>query len=245
MPDSAPESLITPGPPVVVEARDRITAILEILLCSSVPTQLALRVVLEGIGLSTTQASGIFALLVLDTFVVIGLMLAILRAHGEHPSAVWKGSRPAGREMWIGFATAPLLFYGSAIFLNTLRLFFPSLHNVPNNPLERLANTAQQSALFAVVAILAGGIREELQRGFMLHRFEQYLGGGRVGLVMTSVLFGVLHGIQGWDAMIVTGCLGAFWAAMYLSRRSTIGPISSHALFDTLQILRLAIGGGR
>jgi membrane protease YdiL (CAAX protease family) len=55
----------------------------------------------------------------------------------------------------------------------------------------------------------------------------------------------VLHGIQGWDAMIVTGCLGAFWAAMYLTRRSTIGPISSHALFDTLQILRLAMGGAR
>jgi len=59
------------------------------------------------------------------------------------------------------------------------------------------------------------------------------------------VLFGVLHGIQVSDAMIVTGCLGAFWASMYLSRRSTIGPISSHALFDTLQIVRLAIGGGR
>jgi membrane protease YdiL (CAAX protease family) len=116
---------------------------------------------------------------------------------------------------------------------------------VPNNPLERLANGVQQSAVFAVVAILAGGIREELQRGFMLYRFERYLGGGNVGLVVTSVLFGVLHGIQGWDAMIVTGCLGAFWAAMYLTRRSTIGPISSHALFDTLQILRLAMGGAR
>jgi membrane protease YdiL (CAAX protease family) len=124
-------------------------------------------------------------------------------------------------------------------------LFFPSLHNVPNNPLERLANNAQQSAIFAFVAILAGGIREELQRGFMLYRFEKYLGGGGVGLVVTSVLFGMLHGIQGWDAMIVTGCLGAFWAAMYLGRRSSIGPMSSHALFDTLQILRLAVGGGR
>jgi membrane protease YdiL (CAAX protease family) len=55
----------------------------------------------------------------------------------------------------------------------------------------------------------------------------------------------MLHGIQGWDAMIVTGSLGAFWAAMYLARRSTIGPMTSHALFDTLQILRLAVGGGR
>ena len=245
MPESAPESLVTPGQPVGIEVRDRATAVLEILLCSSVPTQLAISVVLRAIGLPTTQPSGIFALLVLDTFVVIGLMLAILRAHGEHPSVVWKGTKRPGREAMIGLATAPLLFVGSAIFLNALRLFFPALHNVPNNPLEQLANNVQQSAIFAIVAILAGGIREELQRGFMLYRFEKYLGGGNVGLVVTSVLFGVLHGIQGWDAMIVTGCLGAFWAAMYLARRSTIGPITSHALFDTLQILRLAIDGAR
>jgi membrane protease YdiL (CAAX protease family) len=245
MPDSAPESLITPDPPAAIDVRDRLTAVIEILLCSSVPTQLAIGAMLRAIGLPTTEASGIFVQLVLDTFVVIGLMVAILRAHGERPSLVWKGPRPAVREALIGLATAPLLFFGSAIFLNTLRLFFPSLHNVPNNPLERLANNAQQSAIFAIVAILAGGIREELQRGFMLYRFEKYLGGGGVGLVVTSVLFGMLHGIQGWDAMIVTGCLGAFWAWMYLTRRSAIGPMSSHALFDTLQILRLAVGGGR
>jgi len=245
MSDSAPESLVTPGQPVGIDARDRATAVLEILLCSSVPTQLAINALLRGIGLPTTQASGVFAQLLLDTVLVIGLMVAIMRAHGERPSAVWRGPKRFAREAAIGFATAPLLFVGSAIFLNALRLFFPALHNVPNNPLERLATSVQQSAMFAVVAILAGGIREELQRGFMLYRFEKYLGGGHVGLVVTSVLFGVLHGIQGWDAMIVTGCLGAFWASMYLSRRSTIGPISSHALFDTLQIVRLAIGGGR
>jgi membrane protease YdiL (CAAX protease family) len=251
MPDSAPEALVKPDPPVAVDARDRIGAVIEIVLCSSIPTQLAINAMLRGIGLPTTQPSGeavamaVFAQLVLDTVVVIGLMVVILRAHGEHPSAVWKGPRRIGREVTIGFATAPLLFFGSAIFLNALRLFFPSLHNVQNNPLERLAGNAQQSAIFAVVAVLAGGIREELQRGFMLYRFEKYLGGGTVGLVVTSVLFGVLHGIQGWDAMIVTGCLGAFWAAMYLARRSAIGPMSSHALFDTLQILRLAVGGGR
>ena len=245
MPDSAPETVIRPDPPVAVDVRDRLTAVIEILLCSSVPTQLAISQILRALGVPPSEATGIFAQLVLDTFIVVGLMVAILRAHGERPSAVWRGRARAGREVMVGFATAPLLFFGSAIFLNALRLFFPSLHNVPNNPLERLANNAQQSVVFAVVAILAGGIREELQRGFMLSRFEKYLGGGGVGLVITSAFFGFLHGIQGRDAMVVTGCLGAFWAAMYLTRRSAIGPISSHALFDTLQILRLAVGGGR
>src|ERR1700741_2186138 len=147
MPDSAPENLITPGPPVAIDARDRLTAVIEILLCSSVPTQLAIGAMLRAIGLPTTEASGIFVQLVLDTFVVIGLMVAILRAHGERPTFVWKGPSPAGREAVIGLVTAPLLFFGSAIFLNALRLFFPSLHNVPNNPLERLPGEAHPPAL--------------------------------------------------------------------------------------------------
>ena len=34
------------------------------------------------------------------------------------------------------------------------------------------------AAIFALVVMIAGGVREEIQRGFVLHRFEQYLGGG-------------------------------------------------------------------
>jgi membrane protease YdiL (CAAX protease family) len=49
--------------------------------------------------------------------------------------------------------------------------------------------------------------------------------------------------MQGWDAVITTAALGAFWAWMYLQRRSSIGPIVSHAGFNSLEILRVAIIG--
>src|SRR5258705_11165580 len=201
MPDSAPENLITPDPPVAIDVRDRLTAVIEILLCSSVPTQLAIGAMLRAIGLPTTEASGIFVQLVLDTFVVIGLMVAILRAHGERPSVVWKGPRRSVREAAIGLATAPLLFFGSAIFLNALRLFFPSLHNVPNNPLERLANNAQQSAIFAIVPLLAGGIPEGLQPGVMFYPLQKDPGGGGVGRGGTSGLCGPWAGLSGGEAV--------------------------------------------
>jgi membrane protease YdiL (CAAX protease family) len=97
--------------------------------------------------------------------------------------------------------------------------------------------------MFALVAIVAGGVREELQRAFMLHRFEQYLGGAAVGVLVLSVAFGLGHMMQGWDAVITTGTLGAFWAAMYLRRRSSIAPVVSHSGFNSLEILRVAIVG--
>jgi membrane protease YdiL (CAAX protease family) len=120
----------------------------------------------------------------------------------------------------------------------------PSLHNVPTNPLEQFASTPGQAALFSLVAIFAGGLREELQRAFMLRRFEQYLGGITVGIWVISIAFGLGHLMQGWDAVITTATLGAFWAWMYVQRRSSVGPIVSHAGFNSLEILRIAVIGG-
>jgi membrane protease YdiL (CAAX protease family) len=99
------------------------------------------------------------------------------------------------------------------------------------------------AALFGVVAIVAGGIREELQRAFLLQRFERHLGGATVGVVVLSTAFGLGHVMQGWDAVIATGTLGAFWAVLYLRRRSSIAPIISHAGFNSIEVLRVAIWG--
>jgi membrane protease YdiL (CAAX protease family) len=118
------------------------------------------------------------------------------------------------------------------------------LHNVPENPLEDLATGGPAgAALFGVVAIVAGGLREELQRAFLLARFERHLGGASIGVVILSVAFGLGHALQGWDAAIATGTLGAFWAVVYLRRRSSVAPIISHAGFNSIEVLRVALGG--
>ncbi len=85
--------------------------------------------------------------------------------------------------------------------------------------------------------MIAGGVREEVQRGFILHRFGQYLGGGLYGVIFWSALFGLGHFEQGYDAIIATGTLGAFWGFIYLRRRSVIAPVVSHAGFNLAQIL--------
>ena len=95
--------------------------------------------------------------------------------------------------------------------------------------------------MFAMVAIVAGGIREELQRAFLLRRFERHLGGAFVGVLVLNVAFGFAHQLQGWDVAITTGALGVFWAIVYLRRRSSVAPIVSHAGFNTLESLRVTL----
>ena len=225
---------------------DRLTAIAEVLLCSSVPTQLAIGALLRLAGWQPADANGNFSLpfvltlSLADTFLLIVLMVLLMRAHGESASALWIGSRPLKREVLYGLLTVPVVMIGVGLLLNTMRLFAPWLHNVQKNPLEQLAATPGEAAMFALVAIFAGGVREELQRAFLLHRFEQHLGGAAVGVIILSAAFGLGHFVQGWDAVITTAALGAFWAVMYLKRRSSVAPIVSHASFNSLEILRVA-----
>jgi membrane protease YdiL (CAAX protease family) len=87
------------------------------------------------------------------------------------------------------------------------------------------------------VVVIAGGLREEIQRAFILHRFEQSLGGAKVGLVLFSLMFGLGHIEQGADVAIATFALGLFWGVLYLARRSIIAPAVSHAGFNLAQVI--------
>jgi membrane protease YdiL (CAAX protease family) len=124
-----------------------------------------------------------------------------------------------------------------------VQLTIPSLRNVPHNPLQDLVRNRRDAVIFAFVVMIAGGVREEIQRGFVLRRFEQYLGGGRAGLLIFSALFGLGHLEQGRDVALATGILGAFWGAIYLRRRSIIGPMVGHAGFNLAQVIKFVTLG--
>ena len=225
-------------------------AVAELLLCSSLPTQLLIAGVLGAVGLPARAPDGQLALpfvLVLslaDSVLLIGLMVAIARVHGDSAWALWRGPGSLGRELTLGVALVPLVVLMVGVLLGSLQALAPWLHNVPTNPLESLATGGPiQAAMFGVIAIVAGGVREELQRAFLLQRFERHLGGAAVGVVVLSAAFGLGHVMQGWDAAVATGALGAFWAVVYLKRRSAVAPMVSHVAFNSIEVFRVAIGG--
>jgi membrane protease YdiL (CAAX protease family) len=236
--------------PALTLGQQRMIAGAEILLCSSLPTQIAIGALLRAAGWVPTTSGDqisppfVFTLLLLDSIVLIGLMVVLTRAHGESPAAMWLGHRAPGREFALGLALVPLVFVMVGLVMNGLLRLLPGLHNVAANPIEQLAaGGPQDAAMLGVIAILAGGVREELQRVFLLRRFEQHLGGPTIGVLVLSIVFGLGHFPQGWDAVIATGLLGAFWAVVYLRRRSSIAPMVSHAGFNSLEVLRLALLG--
>ncbi|MGE0594222.1 MAG: CPBP family intramembrane glutamic endopeptidase [Vicinamibacterales bacterium] len=228
----------------------RFAALFEVVLCSSIPTQVAITLALSAIGWRPIEEDGglsfrfVVALSLADTALLIGLMAALLRARGERPSTLWLGARPPWREARLGLLSIPGIFVVVVLLLNALRVLAPGLRSPDGNPLEQmLPGEAGSVALFGLVVILAGGVREELQRAFLLHRVEQYLGGTTVGVVVLSVAFGLGHFVQGWDAVLTTGLLGMTWAIVYVRRRSSVGPVVSHAGFNALEVLRVSLMG--
>jgi membrane protease YdiL (CAAX protease family) len=225
-------------------------ALFQVVLVCGIPTQLAIFVpialftgvpILEGRQVSME----LFALTsLLDTALIAILIRVFLGTSGETSADVFLGRRPPFREAALGLAVLPAVFVVVAAIALSVRTLAPWLHTVSTNPLEAYMRTPLDAAIFGVVVILAGGVREELQRAFILHRFEQRLGGAWVGLAVFSVFFGSLHVTEGADAAIAIGVLGLFWGVIYITRRSAILPLVNHAGFDVLQVLQVVIVRG-
>jgi membrane protease YdiL (CAAX protease family) len=237
--------LSTPDPDAPRSATgQRLIALLEVLICSDYPTQLALAATLVALGYPPVGSDGnlrvgfVAWLSLIDAVLLVALILLFLYAHGERPRDVFFGRRPIAGEIAYGVPlTVVVLVIGMGVLL-AIRYWFPSLQTVPDNPLENLLGSPRDAWLFALVVLVAGGVREEIQRAFLLHRFEVWLGGAVTGTIVTSIAFGAGHLLQGADAAIVTGLLGAFWAGVYFRRRSAVAPIVSHAGFNLLQVLQ-------
>ena len=98
-------------------AKSAVIAVAEVLLCSSLPTQLLIGQMLAAAGLDPPDGRAgqlslpfAFALSLIDTVVLIALMVVLTRAHGESPSRAVAGrSTDAARGgVWAGARAARL-----------------------------------------------------------------------------------------------------------------------------------------
>jgi membrane protease YdiL (CAAX protease family) len=219
-------------------------AIVQAIAVSGVPTGLivAFGVILttnmtpfEGNGLSLEFLSTVT---LLDTALIALLIRVFLELSGEDSRGVFLGRRPVLGEIIRGVLLVPVMFAAVTGIVLGLRAVAPWLHTVKVSPLEQYMRSPLDASIFLVVVVLGGGVREELQRAFILHRFEQCLGGVKLGLIVFSLVFGLLHVDQGFDVSIAVGALGLFWGLLYVRRRSAVMGMTNHAGFNALQVLQ-------
>ena len=237
-------------------------AVLQAILVSGIPTQVVVFLVLwlgfglepfENVNSLNISFEFIATLLLADTAVIAILIRVFLILSGEDSKQVFLGRRRPAREILGGLLLVPVVFAAVTGIVLLFRVIAPWMHTVQENPLAAFMKTPFDAAIFLVVVILAGGVREELQRGFILHRSSQihfeiplfgrklHIGGVRQGLVMFSLTFGLLHIDQGMDVAAALALLGFFWGLLYLRRGSVIMPMTNHACFNASQVAQVII----
>jgi membrane protease YdiL (CAAX protease family) len=238
---------VTAPVPSAVRPPHWLFALIQSIAVCGIPTQLfvaATLILIAGMQPLTNDGLSlefIATVSFLDTALVALLILICLLISGENSRDVYLGRRPVLKEAALGLALVPVTFILVVALVSAVRAVAPWMHNVKVSPLEAFMQNPLDAAIFLVVVVLAGGVREELQRGFILHRFGQSLGGMWVGNLVFGVAFGLLHFDQGWDIALVIGLLGLAWGAFFIRRRSVVVSVVNHAGFNAAQVLQQII----
>ncbi len=240
--DIEPENLSTPQPtiPSGMTWVDRAQALFEVLLIAGLVSSLFASIPFmwnDGARTSLLVSVRVISVyLLLEAAITLTLLGVIMRVHRETLRGFglsWKRWRA---DALIGVAMVPLLFVVNALVSVIFKVYFPQ-DFLERNPLTDLIRTPQDLYLFIGTALIAGGIKEELQRAFILRRFQASLGGANLGLILWSVAFGAGHYVQGTQGMIAAGMYGFAFGLIYLARGSLIAPIMAHGAYDTCALL--------
>jgi membrane protease YdiL (CAAX protease family) len=130
--------------------------------------------------------------------------------------------------MWFGLLFVTVWF---------LDLFAPHTAGSALNPVLALMRTPVDYALFLFVVLFTGGITEELQRAFIVHRFR-VLGPAWLGAALYGIWFGLGHRDQGVGGAVFSALFGFGHGLLFISRGAVIAPMVSHGLYDLLEITR-------
>lgn len=190
---------------------------------------------------------GTFRALVLQVVVVKLVVFAaiylLLRLGGERFGDIGVTRDRWPKHLGIGLLIGLAMFIGINFLLTSVMNSLippvpstgPSITTYFRNPTNLLA--------FLPIGIFGGGVVEELERIFVLTRFEKWLGkpGLILGVVLSSVIFGMGHLYQGLGAAISVAVSGVVFALVYLRRRSALEPITAHAFSDVIAMVAATV----
>jgi membrane protease YdiL (CAAX protease family) len=94
-----------------------------------------------------------------------------------------------------------------------------------------LPRTTTELLAFLPVAVTAGIWEELFYRGYLIWFLAPY-GGLVLAMLLSSFIFGLGHGYQGWRGIVRTGVLGLVFAVLYVTTRSLWWVMAAHALVD-------------
>ncbi len=98
---------------------------------------------------------------------------------------------------------------------------------------DLLPRTGREKRVFALLSLAAGVCEEVAYRGDAIRALAPVLGAG-YALALTSTVFGILHGYQGWLGTVRTALMGGLLGWGFLATGSILPSIVAHTAIDLL-----------
>ena len=220
----------------------RLRALFEITMVSGVVSSLLTSLIFGAafgrnrLKLIEINISLLVTYLLLESALTFLFLFILMKARGETLSALGLRWRNWKKHVLLGIIVAPCLLIVGVVTGVIFKLFLPE-YALEKNPLMDMISSPRQLVLFIVAVVVFGGVKEELQRAFILRRFIQHLGGAATGLVTWSLIFGAGHYAQGLEGVCAASILGFIFGILYLIRGNLILPITAHAFYNTLTLI--------
>jgi hypothetical protein len=151
--------------------------------------------------------------------------------------------RPSLREWREDFILAAAFWLAASIVLVALGTLFRITHlSTPEKTIVQIApQNALQLFLWIVLSISAGICEELVFRGYLLQQFASV--GQRIymGVLFSSLIFGVAHGYEGASGMIAITVYGSLFCLLAIRRSSLRAGMIAHAWHDIFSGIVLMI----
>jgi membrane protease YdiL (CAAX protease family) len=192
-----------------------------------------------GASLKENFLLGVLGVMLSD-LALVTLVCFFLWHNGEKFSKIGWVSKGYIKEFVIGILLYIPMVYGLSFveqWLQAAGLSFPKGH-IPSF----LEPTGISQQIIATLMIIVVAVSEEtIFRGYLILRFKSITGSLVATVVISSVIFSIGHGYEGAGGVVIVGIMGAFFATIYLWRKSLVAPIVMHFTQDFLAIVLLPL----
>ncbi len=175
-------------------------------------------------------------------FFFLYITLSVLRGHAFWECLGWRKIRSFN----LGPPKGPLFFFFSGAGLSLLVAVMSSRMKAPENtPVEELFKYRQTALLFIAMAVLIAPLVEEtLFRGYLYPLFARSFGMWP-GILLTGLLFGMMHGAQlgwTWSLVSVLVLVGIIFTIVRAKTGSVFASFMMHLGYNSLISIAALIG---
>jgi hypothetical protein len=150
------------------------------------------------------------------------------------PLADLLGFRRGGHALAEDVGAAAIFWVMAMVVLAAIGVVLKLLHvATPQKTIAALApRSGLEMLLWIVLSLSAGFCEETVFRGYLLRQFASPMGRLWLGVLCSSLLFGVSHGYEGAAGMIAITAYGALFCVLAIVRDSLRPGMIAHAWHD-------------